>query len=188
MQENFLESVETIIARHGANTYLGEPVTMQAHFLQCAEHVSQQSDNPALVVAALLHDIGHFSHYFGVDTSTIDVDHEHGELGAQILAPWYGPEVVEPVRLHVTAKRYLCATESRYFSHLSEASVKSLAVQGGPMQAEEIEAFENNPWCESAILVRRADDNAKVTDQTTRSFDDFRPLIEAQMIYKPELS
>jgi len=186
MTLNFLQTVETIISRHGANTYLGEPVSMQAHFLQCAEQVARQNADESLLVAALLHDVGHFSRYFEIDSAGVDIDHAHGELGAQILTPFFGPEVVEPVRLHVPAKRYLCATETGYFEHLSPASVKSLAQQGGPMTTEEIEVFEQNTWYEPALLVRRADDNAKVVGQTTRSFDDFRPAIEAQMIQHGE--
>jgi len=181
MASTFLQTIETIISRHGANTYLGEPVSMQAHFLQCAEQVDQQHGDESLVVAALLHDIGHFSRYFKIDAAELDIDHAHGELGAQILTPFFGPKVVEPVRLHVPAKRYLCATETGYFEHLSPASVKSLVQQGGPMTKEETKAFEHNPWYEPALRVRRADDNAKVIGQRTRSFEDFRPLIEAQM-------
>lgn len=166
----------------GGRAYLGEAVSMQEHFLQCAEQVAANNGSDALVAAALLHDIGHFGQYFDIDLRKVDVDNQHGELGARILAPHFHRSVVEPVRLHVMAKRYLCATDELYFDHLSEASVLSLSKQGGPMSAEEVTQFERNPDFESAVTVRRADDNAKVVNAVTRTFDDFEPLLHSLVI------
>lgn len=166
----------------GGRAYLGEAVSMQEHFLQCAEQVAANNHSDALVAAALLHDIGHFGQYFDIDLRKIDVDNQHGELGARILTPFFHRSVVEPVRLHVTAKRYLCATDETYFDHLSEASVLSLSKQGGPMNADEVAQFEQNPDFESAVIVRRADDNAKVVGAVTRTFDDFEPLLQSLVI------
>jgi hypothetical protein len=39
------------------------------------------------------------------------IDDEHEQLGAIWLIDYFVPEVVEPVRLHVAAKRYLCHTD-----------------------------------------------------------------------------
>ena len=85
-------------------------------------------------------------HDLGEDPAARGVDDVHEELGAKWLAKRFGPEVVEPVRLHVPAKRYLCATDPAYFARLSPASVHTLRLQGGPMSAEEVAAFEANPY------------------------------------------
>lgn len=176
---NIVTKITEIMTGEGASAYLGEAVSMQEHFLQCAEHVSASGASDELVVAALLHDIGHFGQYFDIDVSLLDVDRSHGELGARILSPHFGPAVVEPVRLHIPAKRYLCATDADYFGRLSGASVQSLSHQGGPMDASEIDAFRRNKYYESAVLVRRADDNAKIVGARTRTFDDFTPLLHS---------
>jgi len=179
---NIVEKIRHVILGKGGRDYLGEVVSMREHFLQCAEQVAADNGDDALVAAGLLHDIGHFGQHFDIDLRNIDVDNQHGELGSRILAPYFHRSVVEAVRLHVSAKRYLCATDEKYFDHLSEASVLSLARQGGPMNTDEVTQFELNPDFKSAITVRRADDNAKVVGAVTRTFDDFEPLLKRLVI------
>lgn len=179
---NIVEKIESVILGDGGRDYLGEAVSMREHFLQCAEQVAANEGDDALVAAALLHDIGHFGQFFDIDLDRVDVDNQHGELGARILEPHFHHSVVEPVRLHVQAKRYLCATDKDYFGHLSEASVLSLTKQGGPMSAKEAAQFAQHPSLDAALTVRRADDNAKVVGAVTRSFDDFTPLLQRLVI------
>ena len=83
------------------------------------------------------------------------------DIGNALLKRWFGPEVTEPVRLHVAAKRYLCATRAGYLEALSPASVHSLGLQGGPMASEEVAAFEAQPYARDAVQVRIYDDLAK---------------------------
>jgi len=150
-----------LFASEGAADYLGEPVTQAEHMLQAAALAEQAGAPPALVVAALLHDVGHFTGTVTGRDLMHGTDNRHSEQGAAWLAQWFGPEVTEPVRLHVAAKRYLCAVEPDYLAKLSPASVYTLGVQGGPMQPDEIADFEASPHARDACQVRRWDDQAK---------------------------
>jgi len=132
-----------------------------------------------VITAALLHDIGHMVHGLGDDPAADGVDDRHEALGSAYLARYFGPEVSEPVRLHVAAKRYLCGTESDYFSQLAPDSVRSLALQGGPMPAEEAAAFRALPQAEAAVRVRRFDEAAKVRDLPTPPVAHFLPYLRA---------
>ncbi|MGW6710441.1 hypothetical protein ACWGDE_36885 [Streptomyces sp. NPDC054956] len=118
----------------------------------------------------------------GRDLMEGGVDNRHSHTGADWLGRWFGPEVTEPVRLHVAAKRYLCAVEPGYFGLLSEASVHTLRVQGGPMTAEEVRGFEALPGAADAVAVRRRDERAKDPDLATPDFGHFRPLLEALLL------
>jgi gamma-butyrobetaine dioxygenase len=173
----------------GAADYLGEPVTVAAHMLQAGALAEADGAPPELVAAALLHDIGHLPlppHPGGPDPVggltghdlMAGTDNRHGASGAAWLAAWFPPEVTEPIRLHVPAKRYLCAVEPAYFGLLSEASVYTLSVQGGPMTPDEALAFEASRWAGDAISVRRWDDRAKDPVAEPPGFGHFRPLLE----------
>jgi len=104
-------------------------------------------------------------------------DARHGDAGVRWLSQWFGEAVTEPVRLHVAAKRYLCATEPGYFGHLSAESVRTLVLQGGPMAAEQAAAFEARPYARDAVAVRRWDDEAKDPSVTPPGFGHFAPLL-----------
>jgi gamma-butyrobetaine dioxygenase len=130
-----------------------------------------------LIAAALLHDVGHFTGAISGADLRRDTDNKHSDTGAAWLAQWFGPEVTEPVRLHVAAKRYLCATEPGYAARLSEASVYTLSLQGGPMNAEEASQFAANPHAEAACQLRRWDDLAKDPAAATPPFEHFAPLL-----------
>jgi [1-hydroxy-2-(trimethylamino)ethyl]phosphonate dioxygenase len=135
-----------IFARRGAESYLGEAVTMSEHMLQGAYLAEAEAASEELVAAALLHDIGHYTGEFGDDYIEQGIDNHHDEAGAQVLQRFFPPLVTDCVRLHVAAKRYLCAADANYFGKLSDASVKTLALQGGPMSAEEAAEFRNPPF------------------------------------------
>ncbi len=114
-----------------------------------------------LVVAALLHDVGHMVHDLGEHPAADGIDDRHESVGAEWLKRYFGPAVVEPVRLHVAAKRYLCTVEHGYHAKLSDDSIESLALQGGPMSAEEASAFEKEVFWKEAVALRRIDEIAK---------------------------
>jgi gamma-butyrobetaine dioxygenase len=169
--------IAELFASEGAREYLGEPVTQAAHMLQAADLAERDGADDALIAAALLHDVGHFSGTVSGQHLMRGTDNLHSHSGADWLARWFGPEVTEPVRLHVAAKRYLCAVEPGYASLLSPASVFTLGVQGGPMHPDELADFAASPYAEAACRIRRWDDAAKDPDVTTPSFDHFRPLL-----------
>ena len=134
-----------IFERRGGEEYLGEPVTMAEHMLQGAHFAEQAGESEEIIVAALLHDIGHFTSEFGTFSMADTEDCHHEDAGAEVLAPFFPSIVTDCVKYHVAAKRYLCATRPDYFRRLSQASIHSLNLQGGPMTAAEIAAFEENP-------------------------------------------
>ena len=153
--------IADLFAAEGAGEYLGEPVTQAQHMLQAAALAEGAGAGPELVAAALLHDVGHFRGAVSGHQLMSGTDNQHGDQGADWLAQWFGPGVTEPVRLHVAAKRYLCAVEPGYFGGLSAASVHTLRIQGGPMTPAETAEFEASPWCQAALRLRRWDDAAK---------------------------
>lgn len=172
-----IDFLDDLFARRGADAYLGEPVTMAAHMLQCAQHAEQAGAEAALVVAALLHDIGHFTSELPPDAYKDETDNRHEAFGARVLEPYFPPSVTEPIRLHVPAKRYLCAVDTRYVGCLSEASMLSLRLQGGPMNLAEVAEFETNPYHQAAVALRRWDDLGKLPGAATADFAYYRPLL-----------
>jgi [1-hydroxy-2-(trimethylamino)ethyl]phosphonate dioxygenase len=170
--------IADIFVRRGAEEYLGEPVSMAEHMLQGAWFAEQEGAPEDLVAAALLHDIGHFTSEFGAYTPDDTEDRHHDDAGAELLAPYFPPLIVECVRLHVAAKRFLCATDPSYDAKLSPASRHTLALQGGPMDAAEVAAFRANPYFREAVRVRLWDEAGKVAGLPTRTFADYVPMLQ----------
>ena len=177
-QETIVEFLGDIFRRCGDEEYLGEPVTMAQHMLQGATLAEQQGMEEEVIVGALLHDIGHFTSEFGTFSMEDTEDRYHEEAGAKVLEEFFPKMVTDCVRYHVAAKRYLCATRPEYFDQLSEASVHSLNLQGGPMNADEVADFENNPNLETIVAVRYLDDAGKDPDMETPDFWHFAPMVQ----------
>ena len=175
---SFIDRLEELFARRGAEAYLGEPVTISQHMLQCAALAQAEGASEPLVAAALLHDIGHLAGSGGEYRPEDTIDRRHDEGGAEVLAGHFPPLVVESVRLHVAAKRYLCATDASYYDRLSTASKHSLALQGGPFDVAGIAEFEAQPFHREAVRVRLWDDGGKVAGLSVPTFADLRPLLE----------
>jgi gamma-butyrobetaine dioxygenase len=159
-----MDAVDQIIhlfETRGERDYLGEPVSQLEHALQAADLAGKEGASEPLVAAALLHDVGHL---LGPEEDPAEqgIDAVHEERGCAWLAGRFGPEVTEPVRLHVAAKRYLCAVDPTYNASLSPASVRSLQLQSGPMDSDQVRQFEANPHHASAVRLRRWDDAAKI--------------------------
>ncbi|MFJ4921014.1 TauD/TfdA family dioxygenase [Streptomyces sp. NPDC088725] len=175
--EGFIDELAELFAGEGAGAYLGEEVTMAEHMLQAAARAEEAGAPDALIAAALLHDLGHFEGPVSGEELMTGTDNRHSHTGADRLTEWFGPEVTEPIRLHVAAKRYLCAVEPEYFGRLSEASVYTLKVQGGPMSPAEVTAYEANPYSADGVAVRRWDDEGKDPKASAPDFAHFRPLL-----------
>ncbi len=188
MPSDILERIERWFALHGATSYEGhrrESVSALNHALQCAWLAeSAQADAP-LVAAALLHDVGHFVAIADIgDTDLVDDVHEL--RGIAVLVHDFPPSVIEPIRLHVAAKRYLTAIEPRYQRALSPASVHTLAQQGGPMSAVEVTRFEKLPFADDAVRLRRWDDCAKTPGLATPSLAHYLALVdEVRLLARP---
>lgn len=175
---NIVAFLEDIFERRGDEEYLGEPVTMAEHMLQGATIAERNGQPEIIIVSALLHDVGHFTSEFGMFSMDDTEDRFHEDAGADILQNFFPTLVTDCVRYHVAAKRYLCATRPSYYDRLSEASVHSLKLQGGPMDAAEVEEFEKNPNLEEIIAVRFLDEAGKHPDMETPAFSHFAPMVQ----------
>ena len=173
-----IDRIEALFNEYGSTAYEGshgESVTALAHALQCAQLAEWASADAPLVAAALLHDIGRF---IVVDADGDELDDVHELRALPLLAEGFGASVVEPVRLHVQAKRYLVAADPSYAEVLSPASRHSLALQGGPMSVDEMRLFEDLPFARQAIALRRWDDLAKQPGKTTPPLAYYLSLLE----------
>jgi phosphonate degradation associated HDIG domain protein len=176
-----IDEIFRMFREYGSGAYLGEPVSMTEHMLQSAYAAEQEGAPPRLVAAALLHDCGHFIHDLREDSAEHGVDTRHEEVAHAFLSEHFGPEIAEPIRMHVAAKRYLCAVEPSYLNELSPASILSLELQGGPYSAEELAEFERSPFAGDAVQLRRWDDVGKVAGLETPALEHYRPVLEAAL-------
>ena len=158
---NALEQIHAAFAKRGHESY-GEGVTLADHSIQCAAFAQRDGAGPALISAALLHDIGHMLHDLPENVADSGIDTQHESLGSVWLSQYFGPDVTEPVRMHVAAKRYLAGTEPGYFDKLSDASKLSLKLQGGPMTDSQARAFEAERFFTEAVRLRRWDEEGKI--------------------------
>jgi phosphonate degradation associated HDIG domain protein len=178
---NVIEQIFDLFERFGSQTY-GEDATQLQHALQTAELARDSGGAETLVAAALLHDIGQLMGNAGDAAEVLGIDARHEVGGARFLSRHFPPAVCEPVRLHVAAKRYLCAVDPAYAANLSRASALSLDLQGGPMSAEEVRAFEAEPFFMDAVTLRRLDDAGKLPDWQAPDLANYRPLLEALLV------
>ena len=172
-----VEQCVELLRERGHSEYGGEPVTQLEHALQSAFCAEQESASAELIAAALLHDIGHLLHALPDDAPDDGFDDVHEELGYRYLTQIFPDAVTEPVRLHVPAKRYLCGKSESYLTQLSPPSVLSLKLQGGPMSAEEIAAFQENPFLDDALRLRRWDNEAKIPNLRTPPLDHYAAIL-----------
>ncbi len=168
-----------LYADRGSQAYFGECVSLTEHGLQAAYFAQAAHAPPSLIVAALLHDVGHLVERVPDDLAEWTRDARHERAGGAWLARRFPPEVSEPVRLHVPAKRYLLATDPDYFAKLSPASLITLELQGGPMSPAEAARFEAERFHREAVAVRRCDDQGKVAGLRTPRLADYGAMIES---------
>jgi phosphonate degradation associated HDIG domain protein len=174
---DIVDEISSLYAAKGAREYEGEGVSQLEHALQAAALAEAAGASSSLVCAALLHDIGHMLNDKG-DTPTLrGVDDLHQYVALPFLRPYFPESVLGPIRLHVDAKRYLCATRPGYFDALSEDSKRSLKLQGGVFSAEEAARFIGQPCAAEAVRVRLWDDAAKAPGAATRDFAYFADFL-----------
>jgi [1-hydroxy-2-(trimethylamino)ethyl]phosphonate dioxygenase len=174
-----IDEIFRIMRERGSSQYLGEPVSLAEHMLQSAHAAEADGASGTLVAAALLHDFGHLIHDGPEDAADHGLDTRHEEVAHAFLSRWFGPEVAEPIRMHVAAKRYLCAIDPSYLRQLSPASLQSLELQGGPYGPEEIASFASSPYAEDAVRLRRYDDVGKAPGIAMPDLEHYRPLLES---------
>ncbi|MDQ7020203.1 MAG: HD domain-containing protein [Robiginitomaculum sp.] len=176
--KNIVAFLADIFTRRGGEEYLGEPVTMAEHMLQGAHFAEKAGEPEVIIVAALLHDIGHFTSELGTFSMDDTKDRLHEEAGAEVLEAYFPTLVTDCVRYHVAAKRYLCAVKPKYFNRLSEASIHSLNLQGGAMDETEVAAFKKKPNLAEIIKVRYYDEAGKGADLETKPFSHYAPMVQ----------
>ena len=167
-----------LFAEQGQAAYLGEPVTMAEHMQQGAALAEQAGHDDLVIIAALLHDIGHFISAHGAFSMQDSEDRWHEQAGADLLARFFPAPLVDAVRYHVAAKRYLCATEPDYYDRLSPASKHSLTLQGGVMGTDEAADFARQPHLNNILTVRRLDDAGKQAGLSVPDFASYIPKID----------
>lgn len=184
---NVIEKILGLLAQRGTRPYGSAGVSMVEHMLQTAMLAERAQAADEIVAAALLHDIGHFGTDFPwhlrdsrhADMLDQQVDRRHEIAGARMLQIYFGPAITEPVRLHVAAKRYLCAVDPGYLDKLSPTTRHTLALQGGAMTREETQEFEANRYAPGAVSLRRWDEQATVTGLKAPAVDHYRALLES---------
>ena len=177
MTDPGLDRISALLTMKADGQYGLAHITQRQHALQAAWLAEREGGPDSLIAACLLHDVGHMIHDLGDDPAKQGIDDLHEQRGHAFLAKWFGPEVAEPVRLHVAAKRYLCGAEANYFEQLSVDSVRSLELQGGPMTAAECAAFVALPFSAEALRLRRFDEGAKVKNLDTPPVAYFLPFV-----------
>ena len=177
MKENIIAHLLNLLKTKGSDLQYGdEDVTQLEHALQCAELTEQNNFPKEIITAALLHDIGHLL-YDGDDPIHEGKDGYHENLGADYLSQYFGDQVTLPIRAHVDSKRYLSAVEKEYYELLSEASKKSLEVQGGSFTKEQADEFIKKPFMKQAVEIRRFDDQAKILNKKTPDLLHFKQYV-----------
>lgn len=172
------DEILDLFRTRGHDEYFGEDVSQLEHALQAANLAAQSNASQALIAAALLHDIGHMLRGLPENIADQGIDDIHEAAGANWLAKRFGPEVTEPIRLHVDAKRYLCFADAGYRAELSPASIQSLALQGGACTEDEAHAFESNAYFQDAVSLRRWDDAAKIPGLAVPPIEHYRVILE----------
>ena len=175
--EEIVSRILSVFRQRGGEMYGSEAVTQLEHALQAASLARQSCASSELIAAALLHYSGHLlgddAARRGTAQMPQNLDDAHEERGRRWLRDHFGPQVSDPVRLHVAAKRYLCTVEPEYLECLSPTSLQSFHDQGGTMSHEEVQAFESEANYEAALSLRRWDDTAKIVGQKTPAIEDF---------------
>ena len=177
------EIIDKIIKKYQTNKnfYLGEKVTIAEHMIQTAMLAEKNNSPQSLICACLLHDIGHFIIQDPDQLVSKSVDGKHEDISFNFLKNYFKPEVTEPIKLHVSAKRYLCREKS-YYNLLSKASKVSLELQGGKMNNDEAQKFILLKHHKDAITLRKYDDEGKIPNMKIKNINDYKELITNHLL------
>jgi len=178
---NPIKEIRNLFDQRGHLAY-GEGISELQHALQAASLAQKDNAPNSLIVAALLHDIGHLLHGLSEDVAEQGINGHHERIGEKWLENYFGPEISQPVRLHVAAKRYQCTVNPDYLAHLSPASAKSFILQGGKMSEAETRAFEEDSFFNEALQLRTWDDLAKDPKMETPPLEYYLPLVKAALV------
>jgi gamma-butyrobetaine dioxygenase len=176
--DNAVDKLAALFDAIAETSYLGEPVTIAEHMLQAAAWARRDGASDALTAAALLHDVGYYADADPDNENEADARKRHDAAAARVLDSVLPEAVTEPIRLHVDAKRYLCAVEPDYRARLSPASIHTMSLQGGVMSRTDAASFAAEPYCEDAVRLRRWDDEGKEVDADVPGFDSYRAMLE----------
>ena len=178
-----MQVVDKIISNflNNKSLYIGEKVTMSEHMIQTAMLAEKAKCNDDLICSCLLHDYGHFILENPDELVKLNVDGQHEDIGYEYLKSFFKKEIVEPIKYHVLAKRYL-AKDKNYFNRLSEASKISLKLQGGVLNQEECAKFEAQEYFIPSVLLRKFDEAAKRTDFKMKSIHEYQKLLTSKLI------
>ena len=161
--------------------YIGEKVTIAEHMIQTAMLAEKNNCSSSLICSSLLHDYGHFILENPDDLVSKRKDGKHEDVGYEFLKKYFVKNVVEPIKYHVKAKRYL-AKDEKYYRMLSEASKVSLKLQGGIMDDKGVKEFEGNEFFEDSIKLRKFDEEAKKADLKIKSINEYKNLLSSKLI------
>ena len=167
--------------KNNKSLYIGEKITMSEHMIQSAMLAEKTKVNDDLICSCLLHDYGHFIIDDPDKLVKNDKDGEHESIGYEYLKNFFKKEIVEPIKYHVLAKRYL-ARDKKYFNFLSDASKISLRLQGGALNDKESKKFEKKNYFKNSVLVRKFDESAKKTGLKMKTIDDYKSLLNSKLI------
>ena len=178
-----MQVIDKIISNFTNNKslYIGEEVTMSEHMIQTAMLAEKAKCDDNLICSSLLHDYGHFILENPDEFVKLNIDWQNENIGYEYLKSFFKKEVVDPIKYHVLAKRYL-ANDEKYFSLLSEASIASLELQGGVLNSEECEKFEAQEYFKPSILLRKFDEAAKKTGIKMKSIHEYQKLLSSKLI------
>lgn len=177
-----IESIIDLFTTKGSQLYGAEAVSQLEHALQCASLAEASGQNPELITACLLHDLGHLIHDLGDNPASKGIDDKHEHRAMPLLKKMFSPAVTEPIRLHVVAKRYLCSVVPEYWDSLSTGSKRSLELQGGIFSSEQAETFIHQPYAQDAVQLRIYDDKAKITNLQTPELNHFIQFMTPSLI------
>lgn len=180
-----VDEIVHLLSTRGQAQYGREAASQLEHALQCAQLAEENNEPPELIVAALLHDLGHL--VVEPDDDAVQANQQRDDLHQFIALPFvrgvFPDSVLEPIRLHVDAKRYLCATDASYWEALSPASKRSLELQGGVYSAADATEFISQPFAEQAVRLRRYDDWAKVPQRDTPELAHYRSILNSVALF-----
>ena len=178
-----MDIIEKIISnfKNNKSLYIGEKVTIAEHMIQSAMVAEKTKSKESLICSSLLHDYGHFIVDDPDGLVKNNQDGKHEDIGYEYLKKFFKKDIVEPIKHHVLAKRYL-ARDRKYYNRLSEASKVSLKLQGGVLNNKEAKIFEKDEFFKDSIKLRKFDEAAKKIGVNIKDISEYKNLLKLSLI------